>query len=992
MSQRLTSPRERQKPWKNALHTSVNRGRNVVYWSIGAAIGLFLVLLFLASRDPLHSAELALSSGEFREALRLSAAELARDQDSSQALLIAGFAAQGLNQPDVAIRYFARVRDEGNSNTIRALLPLADHALRNARPADAERALRRVLDLDPSHLDACDRLIYVLVLEGRIWEAQQFILRVLQSGRVEPNHLLVIGSNKTELGDSDAFAAACLATVPDDPLPLLTSARRAYRDNDVKRARNLLEQITSIRPEILEAQALLGTLVAEAGEIDAFVTWQTRLPAHADDHPGIWYGRGVWAVKTSQREAAIRCFVEALIRQPNHVAANYQLSQVLTALGRESQATRFGNRARDLSRLELLVGEAQLGGTLDKSEQVVQLLESLGRLWEAAAWCYAIQAQGSQQAWPRQTLRRLSPLLDQCHSFVADSANLTLHFDLARYPLPDWNRRAKSLSPSDSSNAVASRVTFTNEADRTGLKFTYQNGATSGDSESMFEFDGGGVAVLDFDRDQWPDIYLTQGGTLPPEAAPRTSGDCLYRNIEASHFVDVTAQAGLGDTAFSQGVSVGDFNSDGFPDVYIANIGPNTFYRNNGDGTFDEVSRLGGTAGDEWTSSCVLADVNGDALPDLYVVNYLAGDELRTHRCNRNSPQRCHPSMYGAAQDRLYLNLGDGRFEDMTSRAGIADDDGRGLGVIAADFDSSRRISLFVGNDMSRNFLFANQTPSRGATPLFTEQGLLRGVAVDSRGIPKAAMGIAAGDANGDGLLDLFVTNFHRESNNLYLQQSDHTFWDATREANLSESGFHMLGWGTQFMDGELDGFPDLILTNGHVHKPSDSAVPYQMPPQYFRNKGNCRFEELRGETLGAFFQGKYLGRALARLDWNRDGLEEACICHLDSPTALLLNGTSEHGHFLAVDLVGTRSDRDAIGTIVEIVADGRQWTRQLTGGDGYQACNQRSLVFGLGAAQHITQLQVHWPTGQTQTFTNLPVDCEIILIEGRSDEVKVGP
>ena len=275
---------------------------------------------------------------------------------------------------------------------------------------------------------------------------------------------------------------------------------------------------------------------------------------------------------------------------------------------------------------------------------------------------------------------------------------------------------------------------------------------------------------------------------------------------------------------------------------------------------------------------------------------------------------------------------------------------------------------------------------------------MLQGVAVDSRGIPKASMGIAAGDANGDGLIDLFITNFYRESNNLYVQQPDHSFADATRAANLSESGVYMLGWGTQFLDGELDGLPDLIATNGHVHHPSDPRVPHRMPPQYFSNVGGGRFVEASAATLGEYFQSKHLGRSLARLDWNRDGLEEACISHLDTPAALLLNRTPQHGHFLAIKLVGgsqdnepnRMSDRDAIGATLRVVASEREWQRQLTAGDGYQSANQRQLLFGLGQSDRIDRVDVTWPSGNRQTFDDVEVDREYVVIEGRSRAVAI--
>ena len=440
-------------------------------------------------------------------------------------------------------------------------------------------------------------------------------------------------------------------------------------------------------------------------------------------------------------------------------------------------------------------------------------------------------------------------------------------------------------------------------------------------------------------------------------------------------------------------MTVGDVSQDGFADLYVANIGSNSLFLNNGDGTFIDVTRVSGAAGAEWTSGCVLADINGDTLTDIYAVNYLGGDALRTRRCLKFSPNRCAPDQYPSESDRLYLNKGDGHFQEITESAGIIDVDGRGLGIVAADFDDSHRISLFVGNDMTYNFLFVNQTAVRGAAPSFSERAAFAGsggrFASDA---PKASMGIAVGDANGDGLFDLFITNFYRESNNLYVQRPDHAFSDATRAANLEEPSIQMLGCGTQFLDGELDGFLDLIVTNGHVHDPLEQGIPYQMSPEFYSNAGRGKFVKLSPRTVGEFFGGKYLGRALARLDWNRDGLEEACISHLTSPVALLQNRTRDPGRYLAVSLVGVDCDRDAIATTVRVISGERSWVRQLTAGDGYQCSNQRQLVFGLGMLEHVDRVEVNWPSGRRQFFSDVTVGRQYVIVEGRPHLYDIAP
>lgn len=309
--------------------------------------------------------------------------------------------------------------------------------------------------------------------------------------------------------------------------------------------------------------------------------------------------------------------------------------------------------------------------------------------------------------------------------------------------------------------------------------------------------------------------------------------------------------------------------------------------------------------------------------------------------------------------------------------------DGKGLGVVAADFDGSGRLSLFVGNDAVPNFLFVNETPSPGAPPRCSEQALVAGVAVDGEGRSQACMGLAAGDADGNGRLDLFITNFRNEANTLYLQQDVLTWVDDTRRAGLYAASFDLLGFGTQFLDADLDGRPDLVVINGHVGDLRQHGVPYQMRPQFFRNVGAGRFVELPGAAAGEFFQGAYLGRGLARLDWNRDGRPDFVAQRLETPAALVTNRTLRTGHFLSVKLTGTESARDAIGATVSFTAGGQPQLAQLVAGDGYMASNERQLFFGLAAATTIERLEVAWPSGRRSVFTNLDADQELHIIEG---------
>ena len=498
----------------------------------------------------------------------------------------------------------------------------------------------------------------------------------------------------------------------------------------------------------------------------------------------------------------------------------------------------------------------------------------------------------------------------------------------------------------------------------------------------MFEFTGGGVAILDYDGDLWPDIYLTQGCLWPVDPAQQQHRDRLFRNLGNGSYQDVTEQSGLGDNRFSQGVQIGDYNNDGYPDIYLANVGENRLYANNGDGTFQDVTEQAGIGGKRWTTSCLVADLNQDGLADLYEVNYLSGDNVFDLICSQagGKARSCSPTEFDAQQDRLFLNLGNGQFQDATEAMGIVAADGKGLGIVAADFEGAGKLSLFVANDMTANFYFTQATQSPGR---FTEQAVIRGLAYDREGKAQACMGIAVDDYNQDGLVDLFVTNFYKESNTLYVQQAGGLFHDGTRQAALRQPGFNLLGFGTQFLDAQLDGRPDLVVANGHIDDFTYQDIPFQMPPQFLTNR-NGTYQET-GKEAGPYFQRKLLGRGLAAADLNRDGKADFVVSHLDAPVAVLANTTMQTGNYLAIQLRSGTGQRDAIGATVTLVMGGdkpRKLVRQLTAGDGYQASNQRQFLIGVGSEQQVDQLQVKWPSGRVDNYRDLPVNRQWMLIE----------
>ncbi len=954
-----------------------------------ALLGLALAVTVLRPKRPTTKALLtqgtaSLARGDFAAAERLSQQVLNQSPQSSRALCLAGQAAAGLQRYPEALDYFRQMPHGSEALPAEAYGEAARVALLLGRAAEAEAFLRQALEQDPDDVAANNQLAYLLGVQGRCFEATAHLLRVVRQGQATLHHLVLLGATEPVIADP-ALVDRCLAAVPADPLPLLGGARTAIVEHNLERARQLLQEIVGIAPTQIEAQARLGTIWLETSP-DQFLRWHASLPAAADRHPEIWSVRGLRAQQDRQPEVAMRCFWEAVRLDPNHRGALYHLGQLLQAAGDTTLAQRFLERAASLQTLAAVLDQAyDRPDDTHRIQTAATLTEELGRLSEAWAWSRLALHTRPNTPWARVTVARLEKRLPRdAATRTEPSLNPALWADLSHYPLPAWNVPSSSLAgPAD---AQLPAVAFTDDAAAAGIDFVFYNGQDlQGVTTRMVEtIGGGGVGVVDFDLDGWPDLYFTQGGPWPPDPGQTRYLNRLFRNLGNGQFQDVTRLAAVGDNGYGQGIAVGDYDNDGFPDLYVAKIGANRLYRNNGDGTFRDVTTPSGIGSERWTASCLIADLNGDGLPDLYDVNYLSAREAPGTRCPPGrEDELCSPAAFPAEQDQVWLNLGDGRFQDVTETAGIVCPAGKGLGIVAGDFDDSGRLSLFVANDGVPNFFFRNQTPQAGADLRFAEQGLLSGLSLDGDGRPRGSMGVAAGDVNGDGLLDLFVATFYDQANVLYIQQPDHSFSDATSEFQLHNPTLRKLGFGTKFLDADLDGWPDLVVTNGHIFDRSSQGIPYRMRPQYFHNLDGRQFRELPSESLGAFFQRERLGRGLARLDWNRDGREDFVVSHMHEPASLLTNRTPHAGHFLVVQLRGTSGARDAIGAKVMLQAGSRTWTQQLTAGDGYQASNQRQLVFGLGRQSQIDKLAVRWPSGQVQECPRPPCDTELLVIEG---------
>ena len=805
---------------------------------------------------------------------------------------------------------------------------------------------------------------------------------MLKSGQFTKNDLLFLGYPWAVVAGEDREPFEKRDS--GNPMWWFARAQEAFRDNKFDISTPLLKKVVAAVPRFPEAQALMGLTLLDKGSPEEFWQWYRQVPEEAQLHADYWVTLGLWARRNEQRRAAARCFWEALRREPTYRSATFMLSAELIADGRTEEAAPFEEFAQELvalnSTFDLLFTTHK--DDTQMMQQAAQHLEDLGRFWEAAGWHHVILLAQPNNPESLQALVRLRVRLGPDTPRIMPDHDLASRIDLASYPLPKIERPA-AVSGKEVADAGNAAIRFGDVTDSSGLHFAYFAGE---DPETpgrrMFEFTGGGVAVLDYDLDGWPDIYFTQGIHWPRREGQPILRDQLFRNLGDGRFQDVTEMAGVGDDRFGQGVTSGDFDNDGYPDLLVGNVGPNRLYRNNGDGTFTDIAEAAGVAANWWTTSSVIADFDGNGIPDIFEVNYLAGDAAEL-MC----PRTCSPTQFDAQPDRLLIGQGDGTFIDCTVEAGCTGKEGKGLAVVAFDFAYSGQLNLFVSNDTTANFFYVNDQP-RGASPHFTESARLRGLAFDRDGKAQACMGIGVSDSNGDGLLDIFVANFYREFNVLYEQLADGFFADVSRERHLAEPSYLILTFGTQFIDMDLDGYPDIIATNGHVDDFRDGGAPYHMPPSVFRNiQGDY---VTLGESCGPFFQGAYLGRSLAVLDWNRDGKGDWVVSHLDSPAALLENQTEPAGHYLGMAFTGTSCQRDAIGTTCWVTANGRTTVQQLVGGSGYHACNQKLLLVGLGTATTVDKVEVLWPTGERQTFEHVPADTAYRLVQGCNELYRI--
>jgi hypothetical protein len=532
--------------------------------------------------------------------------------------------------------------------------------------------------------------------------------------------------------------------------------------------------------------------------------------------------------------------------------------------------------------------------------------------------------------------------------------------------------------------ARPSPIQFTNVAAAAGIKFVHFKG-NKGISINREEF-GPGVCVADFDGDGWQDIYFVNGRDLYNRGI--SVNNALYRNNHDGTFTDVTEKAGVPGTGYGLGCVWGDFDNDGFPDLFVTQYGRNVLYRNNGNGTFTDVTDKAGVAGNEsgaFHSGATFFDYDRDGWLDLYVGSYVALGDKRYCQLG-DVLSSCAPSEYRGSPDALYHNNRDGTFTNVTAAAKIYQPDGKNLSVAAADYDNDGWPDLFVANDGLNAYLYHNE---RNGT--FKEIGLVTGMALNAQGRVMAAMCISLGDYDNDGRLDLYISDFQRSSDHLWHNDGKGFFDEVSDQAGITRPTREVLSFGGGFFDYDNDGWLDIFIANGHVYPEVEQATPgthYRQINSLFHNEGNGRFAEA-GKLAGTGFGTAYVGRGVAFADFDNDGFMDVVVANNGDSPVLLHNSGGNGNHFLNFRLLGTKSNRDAMGARIRVVAGAISEIREIAGGGSYLSQSDLRANFGLGRAGRAETVEVAWPSGLRQVFHNVEAD-KFYLIEEGKDQLQL--
>jgi hypothetical protein len=541
--------------------------------------------------------------------------------------------------------------------------------------------------------------------------------------------------------------------------------------------------------------------------------------------------------------------------------------------------------------------------------------------------------------------------------------------------------KLSAQSPAKSEPPIPVRYTDVREA----AKITFQQDSTQTDEKYYLETMGTGVGWIDYDQDGLMDLYFVQSAATDIYKPTRPLRSALYHNNGDGTFTDVTEKAGVGGEGhYGQGVAVGDFDNDGYPDLYVTGYGRAILYHNNGNGTFTDVTAKAGVANEgQWSTSAGWFDYDKDGWLDLVVTDYIDWSPKNNIWCGEHRPgyrSYCHPGNYKGQHIKLYHNNHDGTFTDVSDKSGVGKPEAKGMGVVLADFNNDGWPDIAVANDSWPNFLFINKHDGT-----FEDVSLVSGIAASEDGKYEAGMGIDAADVDGDGWQDVYITHLDFELNRLYRNSHDGTFTDETFRSRIGNTAVLLSGVAMKFLDYDNDGWNDILQLNGAMLDNVNlyhGEVSYKEPLLMYRNVGKGQFEKV-SESLGTDFTRPIVGRGLATADYNNDGAIDIVTNNRGDFPSLLRNDGGNANHWLTVQLIGTKSNRDGIGASLKLTTEGFVQVEQAKGGMSYMSASDPRIHFGLGKRTKIESLEITWPCGQKDVLRNVVADQIIAVKEG---------
>jgi tetratricopeptide (TPR) repeat protein len=916
-------------------------------------------------------AELALAEAEFNRGLtgsarrRLISLEAAQPGNAEVEFRL-GVCEMTLGRPDAAVTAWLKVPAGSRFATL-AAVRRASLLITAGRYTPAETLLQSVRAVGgPDGFEAHEALVRLFALEGRDAEA----LAVLEdewSLTADRGELLnAIWRYEMMVPPYDRVRHALNEADQDDDRVWLGLANLEIDLGHFAEASGWLERCQRRRPDDHAVWRAALELAQKTDDLAGFQQALRHLFAARFSRGEILSLRAWLAGRVGDRGRERQALVDLLAYEPKDAKALERLAELDVEEGRSAEAAERRKRKKtiDLAKeplRQLYVSEGDFRG---RALELARTAETLGRRFQARGWALIVLERQPAHPEARAILARLQ----QAEPPV---------------PLPTTTLAAAvddaSRRPARPHALVRGPTTprFVDDAETAGLRFVYDNGQSP--FHQLPETMAGGVALFDYDGDGWLDVYVVQGGPFGAELSRHRPGDRLFRNTGDGRFADVTADARLGELAhgYSLGVAVGDYDNDGVPDLFISRLQSYLLLRNRGDGTFEDTTEAAGLAGKrDNPTSAAFADLDGDGDLDLYVCHYMVWDPTDLRLCQKEDGEYyyCDPSKVDAAPDHVFRN-DDGRFVDITRAAGFVDPDGRGLGVVAAHLDDDDQIDLFVANDGTANYLFHNQGGGR-----FEETALVAGVAGNAEGGYQAGMGVACGDLDGDGRADLAVTNFYGQSTTLFHNLGGGMFADWTSSSGMGVATRYLLGFGITFCDYDNDGRLDVLSANGNVNDARPNH-PYAMPVQLLAGTVGGRWMDV-SQSAGPPWDVLRVGRGLADGDLDNDGKVDALIVPLNEPVAYFHNHTAG-GHFITLELVGTRSNRDAVGARMTLTTGGRRQFAQRFGGGSYQSARDGRQHLGVGPATRVDSIEVRWPSGRVERHEGLETDRAYVLREG---------